>query len=154
MISFSENPIPQEMFRNGRPVDPIFLPVEELYIRFDRIDGENVDPACIKAHPVQSVNRSKYSKAEWVLLSRYPQFLNWGYGSFKVSDIPESITSEFGITHFFKVEHAPLDDNYSHSEVRAYKNRKIVGRKNDAIRLKYRVILSQRIIILKMPEIN
>jgi len=152
MISFSENHIPREMFRNGRPIDPVFLPDEELYIRFDRIDGENVDPACIKA-PVQSVNRSKYSKAEWVLVARYPQFIDWGYGSFKVCDIPESITSEFGITHFFKVEHAPLDDNYSHSEVRAYKNGELVRRKNDVIRLKYRVILSQRIIILKMPEI-
>src|SRR5665648_111758 len=90
MISFSEHSIPQEMFRNGRPIDPIFLADEELYIRFDRIDGENVDPACIKA-PVQSVNRSKYSKAEWVLLARYPQFLDWGYGSFKVGDIPEAI---------------------------------------------------------------
>jgi hypothetical protein len=118
MISFCENPIPIEMFRNGRPIDPNFLPDEELYIRFDRIDGENVDPACIKA-PVQSVNRSKYSRSEWVLLARYPQFLDWGYGSFKVSDIPESITSEFNITHFYKVEHVPLDDNYSHSEVRA-----------------------------------
>ena len=113
----------------------------------------NVHPACIRA-PVQSVNRSKYSKPEWVLLARYPQFLHWGYGSFKVSDIPESITSEFGITHFFKVEHVPLDDNYSHSEVRAYKNAELVRRKNDAITLKYRVILSQRIIILKKPEIS
>jgi hypothetical protein len=152
MISFSEHSIPHEMFRNGRPIDPNFLPDEELYIRFDRIDGENVDPACIKA-PVQSVNRSKYSRAEWVLLARYPQFLDWGYGSFKVSDIPESITSEFNITHFYTVEHAPLDDNYSHSEVRAYKNGELVRRKNDAIRLKYRVILSQKIIILKLPEI-
>lgn len=152
MILFCENPIPQEMFRNGRTIDPIFLPDEELYIRFDKIDGENVDPACIRA-PIQSVNRSKYSQAEWVLLARYPQFLDWGYGSFKVRDIPESIKSEFNITHFFKVEHAPLDDNYSHSEVRAYKNGEPVRRKNDAIRLKYRVILSQRIIILKMPKI-
>jgi hypothetical protein len=153
MISFSEHSIPQEMFRNGRPIDPNFLPDEELYIRFDRIDGKNVDPACIKA-PVQSVNRSKYSRAEWVLLARYPQFLDWGYGSFKVSDIPESITSEFNITHFYKVEHVPLEDNYSHSEVRAYKNGELVRRKNDAIRLKYRVILSQKIIILRMPEIS
>ena len=80
------------MFRNGRHRDPVFLPNEELYIRFDKIAGENVDPACIKV-PVQSVNRSKYSKAGWVLLARYPKFLDWGYGSFKVSDIPESITS-------------------------------------------------------------
>ena len=152
MISSSEHSIPQEMFRNGRPIDPIFLQDEKLYIRFDRIDGKNVDPACIRA-PIQSVNRSKYSKAEWVLLDNYPKFLNWGYGSFKVWDVPESITSEFNITHFYKVEHAPLDDNYSHSEVRAYKNGELVKRKNDAIRLKYRVILSQRITILKVPEI-
>lgn len=151
MISFSENPIPQGMFRNGRPIDPIFLPDEALYIRFDKINNEIVDPACIRA-PVQSVNRSKYSKPEWVLLAKYPQFLRWGYGSFKVSDIPESITSESGVTHNFKVEHEPLEDNYSHSEVRSYKNGELVKSKNNAIRLKYRVILSQKIIILKMPE--
>ena len=152
MISFSEHSIPQEMFRNGRPIDSVFSPDEELYIRFDRTDGKNVDPGCIRA-PVQSVNRSKYSKAEWVVLANYPKFLNWGYGSFKVCDVPESITSEYGITHFIKVEHDPLDDNYSHSELKAYKNGELVKRKYDAIRLKYRVILSQRIIILRMPEI-
>jgi hypothetical protein len=151
MILYNEDPIPQEMLRNGRPIDPIFLPDEALYIRFDQIENEIVHPACIRA-PVQSVNRSKYSKPEWVLLAKYPQFLKWGYGSFKVSDIPESITSDTGVTHGFKIEHEPLEDNYSHSEVRSYKNGKIVKRKNDAIRLKYRVILSQKIIILKTPE--
>jgi hypothetical protein len=153
MTLSSENHIPQEMFRNGRPIDPVFRLDEKLYIRFDRIDGKNVDPACIMA-PVQSVNRSKYSKAEWVLLAKFPKFINWGYGFFRVSDVPQSITSEFDITHYFKVEHVPEDDNYSHSEVRAYKNEKPVKHKNDAIRLKYRVMLSQRILILKLPEIS
>ncbi len=79
--------IPDEMKREGRPIDPVFESEEDLYIRFSSVVGKKPNISRIQC-PDQSVNRSKYSEAEWVLL---PTFSDWGYGVFKIGDIPDSI---------------------------------------------------------------
>jgi hypothetical protein len=40
--------IPDQMFRKGRPIDPVFPLEEDLYIRFDQVDGKRVHPMCIR----------------------------------------------------------------------------------------------------------
>lgn len=139
------------MYRNNRPVDPAFLPEEDLYIRFNAMEGQRVDPLCIRC-PDQSVNRSKYSEPEWVLLDSYPKFVGWGYGAFKVRDVPENIDSGGGVVYEFSVDHDPLDDNYSHSEVRAYRDGERTSKKNKPILIKFRLQISRKIRIDRVPQ--
>jgi hypothetical protein len=132
--------IPKEMYRLGRPIDSIFNSNEDLFVRFDRLQGNNVDPTCIRAID-QSVNRSKYSEPQWVIL---PTFQDWGYGSFKVKDIPDSLFSDSGVKHCYKIEHDPLEKNYSHSEIRVYKNERRLNKSNRQIGLKFKVKISRK----------
>ena len=56
-----------------------------------------------------------------MLIASYERF---GIVSFQVKDVPPRIFSG-GATEFeFGVTHDPEEDNYSHSEVRTYKNGK------------------------------
>ncbi len=116
------NSIPQEMFRNGRSADQTFNQDEGLYIRFNVISGGKVDVTCIRC-PNQSVNRSKYSRPEWVLITNCMRFLNWGCGAFFVEEIPNLIRSSGsgGVDYHFRIFHDSIERNYSHSEIRAYK---------------------------------
>lgn len=140
------------MYRNDRAVDPVFEPEEELYIRFNSIIGGKVNVSCLKA-PRQSVNRSKYSKPEWVLITKCMRFLDWGYGYFRVENIPNYLTSPGGVCFFIKPVHKPFDDNYPHSEVSAFRERetepikKFNNRKTD---LEYRMKIRNRIKILEV----
>ena len=146
--------IPDQMRRNGREPDPVFSPYEDLYIRFDKMSGHHVNPAGISAKN-QSVNRSKYSQPKWVLLACYPSYLEWGYGSFLVKNIPDNLITPGGVRIDFKVEHEPEEENYSHSVICPYKEGaryKQIKNKHE-VKLKFRVKLSQRIKILKEPNI-
>jgi hypothetical protein len=139
------------MYRNGRGVDQNFNEQEKLYIRFTKITNDGkVDPLDIRSIDT-SVNRSKYSKGYWVIL---PNNKNWGYGSFAVLDIPTKLSSDHKVTvtHEFKLEHDPKDDNYSHSEIRGFKQGNRVKNTNKTITWKYRVYLSTKIKINKLPD--
>lgn len=141
--------IPDEMKREGRPIDPVFESEEDLYFRFTSVVGKKPNVRDIHC-PDQSVNRSKYSEAEWVLL---PDFLDWGYGVFKVGDIPDSITRPIGDPYDFMVEHDPPEENYSHCEIRAYVNgtrRKNIDNRN--VKLYFRMRISQKTEILGLPS--
>lgn len=116
---------PAAMYQRDRPIDPFFEPDEQLYLRVqpDQID-KTVERALCTAFrfPVQSVNRGKYSDSPtWVL---YPNFFDWGIAAFEVQQIPTPVVSEGGVAYDFLVEHDPLEDNYPHSEVRAYRGKK------------------------------
>jgi len=115
------NPLPQQMYRNGRAPDPDFTQEERLYIRFERLTGGKIEVTDIIC-PNQSVNRSKYSEPEWVLLTECMSFANWGYGYFEVGEILDHLISPGGIYFYFRIVHDPLDTNYSHSEIRAYRD--------------------------------
>ncbi len=141
--------IPDEMLWRGRELDNDFPLNEDLYIRFENVTGQNADVASIRC-PDQSVNRSRYSRPEWVLL---PSCLNWGYGSCKVRDIPPAIVRPEGASYEFRIRHDPEELNYSHSEIRAYRNEiRIKKIENKKYRLEFRIRLSQKIIIIKLPE--
>lgn len=141
------------MYRAGRPVDMNFDDNENLYNRFKKeflTEGKFL-PTGIK-FPDWSVNREKYSEPEDVL---FPDFLEWGIAQFKVSDVPDTLTSAGDNKFDFKVEHAPVEENYSHSEVRSYKNeqhnRKIDV--NKLVKKRFRQIISEKIVIIKEPMI-
>ena len=117
---------PQELLWNGRGLDPHFDPAEFLYFRVEHLDERgqftNLDVKC----PDTSCNRSKYSRPEHVLYSRYPKFISWHVGAIQVRDTPEPLESGDKRRFDFRVEHVPVrppeaeDENYSHSEIRAY----------------------------------
>ena len=146
------NPIPKEMQINGRMPDPVFEPDERLYIRFNIISLGKVDVSCIRC-PSQSVNRSKYSEPHWVLISVNNLFDDWGYGYFKVNDVPQILESPGGSKFYQNVEHVPLEHNYPHSEVRSYKDsgyKNIVKNMNNhKTALKFRHIIRNRTFILE-----
>ena len=107
------------MYRRGRPVDPLFEPSENLYRRCqaDQIVGR-ILPQAFRS-PSFSVNRGKYSEPQDVLI---PSYERWGVAGFQVKDVPSRIVSSGGTQFEFRIDHIPEEDNYSHSEVRTYKN--------------------------------
>jgi len=147
--------LPDELHQGERLPDPIFLPEEELFIRFNQIDGSgNVAISEIR-YVDQSGNRSKYcSRPSYILL---PNYDNWGYGSISIKDIldiPEIITAKSGETNSCEVAHMPLTDNHSHSEIWTYRNgvRVTNNNKKRKIGLLFRLEICQKINILKNPE--
>jgi hypothetical protein len=145
--------VPDELKARQRPLDPNFAPTEDLYMRFQHESGQQVEPANIRC-PDQSVNRQKYcSRWEWVLT---PQYAEAGVASFKVQDIPPVLVGGDGISVYFGVIHAPVEDNYSHSEIAAYSDELLQQRRSRTSRKveqRFRVLLCQRMLILRHPAI-
>ena len=150
---------PAAMHRNGREPVPHFAPDELLYMRVqpDHVNSEGKPLPFAFRLPSQSVNRSKYSEPEWVLI---PSYQEWGICSFERRDVPEELRSnqpppDQSAEYRLAVEHHPLDDNYSHSEIRAYRKAQIEF--NDDLRVvpkvkqQFRMLLSDRATILKFP---
>ncbi len=142
---------PAGMRRNGRPVDPTFEPGEKLYLRVigEHIDGSNVLVGAIRL-PSQSVNREKYShRPEWVL---YPKFFDWGIAVFLRQNVPDEILSPGNVGYRFMVEHVPEEQNYPHSEVRAYKSDNTMFNEkltiNDQVKKKFRMRLAETMRVL------
>jgi hypothetical protein len=72
-----------------------------------------------------------------------------------VADVPGSLDSEGGTAIEFRMEHVPEEDNYAHSEVRAYKNGRH-DRKLDVpktVKARFRQILSERTGITLEPRV-
>lgn len=158
MSAFTESPIPEELLRNGREIDTYFDPTEKLYVWFQFSDGDRVNPASLRC-PDQSCNREKYcAQPEWVLL---PNNQDKGIGVFEVQDIPSSLPEfqegakkdENAKLRDFKVEHDPLDMNYSHSEIRAYKLPDFIrdSKCTNTVKTQFKHQLSVKIKIIKQP---
>ncbi|MCY3022907.1 MAG: hypothetical protein NTW87_28345 [Planctomycetota bacterium] len=149
-MTISVAPIPHEMKRNGRPPDPQFDPEERLFMRFAHLSGAHVDATEIRC-PDQSVNRGKYSKQEWVLL---PSWRDWGIACFQVRSVPQHLLGGGTAQSYFMVEHVPLDDNYSHSEIQAFADpvrQQRQKRTSPAVGLQFRTLLSQQTLVLQPP---
>lgn len=144
---------PERLLRRGRPVDPVFEPEERLYRRLRVIDVDlegRIEPTSLES-PDFSVNRGKYSEPADVILSDSSH----GIASFTVADVPESLLSAEEIEFQFSVEHDPLDDNYSHSEVRSYKSGGRLGPRKKppkAIKTLFRLSLVPKMEILREPR--
>ena len=152
-MSSLETNRPERMFRRNRPIDENFDLEEELYYRCQaqHVDEQRLLPGAIR-FPNFSVNRSKYSEPEDVLI---PSYQDWGIATFRVGNLPEPELTDDTTEYEWRVVHDPLEDNYAHSEVRTFKNS--VYSENlkvpSTIKKKFRQILSERIIVTHHPKI-
>lgn len=149
---------PDELITKGRTANQNFADTELLYIRFAEIDGDEVAPEGLRC-PNQSSNRSLFcNNPGWVLLGEPPadpdKFKNWGYGQVLVNEIPGQLESPGGVAAEFKPFHDPTEYNYSHTEIRAYKSGNRTNNLNDDVRMRFRIELSQKIVILKKPTLT
>lgn len=152
-MSSSETNRPERMLRRDRPVDDNFDLEEELYYRCQarHVDGQRLLPEAIR-FPNFSVNRSKYSEPEDVLI---PSYQDWGIATFRVRDLPEPESTDEKTEYEWRVVHDPLEDNYAHSEIRTFKNGVYSEtlKVSTTIKKKFRQILSERIIVTHQPKI-
>ncbi|MFB2969202.1 hypothetical protein ACE1CD_09545 [Aerosakkonema sp. BLCC-F183] len=151
-MSTSNPDRPERMYRAGRPVDPDFSPEEKLYFRYKEMEivEGRVMPTGIR-FPDFSVNRSKYSEPEDVLIPSYGEY---GILTFKVKDIPAPERTNETTLYEWKAVHEPTEDNYSHSEVQTFKNG-MYTKKLDVpktLKKKFRVILSERMSVIHEPS--
>lgn len=147
--------IPHEMRRNGRAVDCIFSDDEPLYIRFKILDEDGRVPMDQIRSTNQSVNRGKYSRPEWVLITENNVLGHFGYGLFHVQDIPCTITKDGSPQYWFRISHSPEEWNYSHSEILAHKGSKTVSpakKIHHTIKTEFRMWLRDKISVLKPPN--
>lgn len=149
--------VPTALRRDGRPIDAEFLPGEELYFRVSavHIHGEHVSPASIRV-PAQSVDRQKYCPVpDWVLV---PGYEHWGVAKFFRGDVPDSMVSPSpgNVRYRFTVEHVPEDENYAHSEIRAYKgDQALFDQKlqiNDTVKKTFKMQLADKMRIIQRPQ--
>ena len=153
------------MYRNGRPIDPDLLATEKLYLRckLDWIDQSGQIKKAYISFPDQSVNRQRFSRPKDVLLpdgsEKSKEWILWGVARILVSDLPpdEQTTGgagSRGMTYSFSAEHDPEEDNYSHTELRVYKNgqRERKSKKiNSQVKTAYRTKLALRTRIVIRP---
>lgn len=134
-------------------IDNEFDPEEWLYLRI-RPEGfaHFLKAGVLNLHEMQfpdmSVNRGKYSKPEDVLGPR-PEY---GVAAFQVRDIPGPIVDE-GREYTFRVEHDPREGNYSHSEVRSFRDgaRMKPEEPNRTVRQTFRATLALTAKVIRKP---
>jgi hypothetical protein len=131
-------------------VVPEFGADERLYLRYEAdhwVQGE-LTSAGIR-FPDTSVNRSRFSEPEDVLFSEQGRYNRHGVVFFPVSDIPVRIALDppnNGNPYLFRIDHKPLDDNYSHSEIRSRPEGTVEDREpSKTIKKQFRIQLCQRL---------
>lgn len=153
--------LPASMHRNGRPADPHFAPEEQLFMRIPPGSTDEYGAlATAFRFPEQSVNREKYSGSpEWVLLPRSRHGM-CGILAFAVKDVrlclPPRDEDADGMRFDFRVEHTPMEDNYPHSDVRAYRedDPDTLARKvRSQVKQRFRMLLSERSRIVRRPVV-
>jgi hypothetical protein len=135
--------------------DPNFDPNENLYRRYKNEHIPNGQPiAVIIKFPNCSVNRGRYSNPDDVIQYQSPRYLRWGVMAFQVENVPAQLPSSTSPTHTFIVEHTPREDNFSHSEIRAFRvgNFESLEDLPKLIKKEFRTLLSLAMIILKSPD--
>ena len=146
------------MYRQGRAVDPVFEPTEVLYHRIavGGAAGTRPDGFDIRL-PEASVNRGKYSLPEDVL---YPNYFHLGVAEFPVSAIPAPLDfkDQQGSTKRYEltIQHDPQEDNYAHSELRAFRDGLRVvhsGKIPVVVKSEFKQIIAEAMVIrLEMPQ--
>jgi hypothetical protein len=148
---------PQELLWKGRQLDPAFQSDELLYYRVEGFDVQgkvNVDE--IRA-PDTSVNRGKYSRPEHVLYASLPKYLNFKVAQFQVREIPKELHTGDGRAITFRVEHDPtiktneVDENYAHSEIRAFEGNERKKNISQSVLKQYRIKLRNVMAPAELP---
>lgn len=106
------------MKRSGRPEDPVFADAEKLFRRYksEHIIEGSFSGVGLSFKNAPSLNREKYSEPRDVLFSENEEFAGWGVVSLRVQDIPPALPVE-NPRYNLAPRHAPLEDNYAHSEI-------------------------------------
>ncbi len=158
---------PRRMWRQGREIDPEFEPTEPLFSRCakkDIVEGDENSTDVLSSIAVRfpdfSVNRGKYSEPEDVLIPSVGQppdiYAQMGIVKFTVG------TARWGhqpnaspIKYEMRVEHNPDEDNYSHSEVKTYKDGNYDSgvKINTTIKKEYRARLARGAEVVRRPAI-
>jgi hypothetical protein len=154
-VTIWEGPLPERMYRKGRPIVHNFAPDECLYYRIVGSDlSQLAGSGILFRFPDFSTNRGSLSEPEDVLL---PHWLQCGIISFEVAAIllGYCLNPAEGPRYTFAVAHAPDDANYAHSEVKCFKDGVHTRDANyppKTIRKHFRQILSERSQIIRQPE--
>jgi hypothetical protein len=150
---------PNDLLWNGRQLDQVFRPEELLYYRVKEFDVQgkvNVDE--IRC-PDMSVNRGNYSRPEHVLYSRLPRFIAFKVAQFQVGEIPDQIRTGDNRIIAFRIEHDPtvlsstLDENYAHSEIRAFDGAERKKSVSEVVLKQYRMRLRRVMVPASIPTI-
>jgi hypothetical protein len=163
--SSSTHKRPKHMYRNGRPIDNKFKPTDHLYhrCRKDDVFEDRMLPDRIRSRD-PSVNWSKYSKP-WDVIFDHP---GEGIVRFIVRDLPIELPKSppeppknpkksiapIKLHSFFPI-HDPIEDNYSHSEIRTFKDgaRVTKGSLPELAKKEFRQIMSDRSFVILKPRI-
>jgi hypothetical protein len=110
--------------------------------------------------PTFSVNRGgEYSQPEDVLIPPLNKPIEnielMGIVSLLVGHIPPQLTPTGGKTIEFKIEHAPEEDNYSHCNVKAYKDGGHTEKLqiSETIKKEFRAEIARQAFIVRAPQI-
>jgi hypothetical protein len=151
---------PLELLFNGRLPDETFAPDEPLFYRAKEVDkgGKigSVDVMC----PNTSFNRGKYSKPVHVLYAKLPQFLKWHVMEMRVDEVPPELQHPDGRKFQFTVVHDPVkppvepDENYAHSEIRAFHNKQQSKRLPGLVEKQIRQMLADRMQEVPAERLN
>ncbi|SRR6266478_3817669 len=137
------------MLRNGRPVDQDFQPVEKLFRRYaaDHLIDGKFSPMGLSFDAPPSVNRQKFSESQDVLFSETNEFANWGVWSVKVGELSAFPETEPAFSFYPK--HAPMEDNYAHSEVWSDQipSTGSYAKPSKSVRKLFRTFLCQKIVV-------
>ena len=147
------------MWRSGREPDQSFRPPHFLYHRCKKEDfeGDVLLPPRIRIDR-RSVIWSKFSKA-WDVIFDHPR---QGIIRFIVGKLPRELPKEVPpvgnrnapAVHCFFAFHDPLDDNYSHSEIRCSRGGTEIPKVGSAIiKKEFQAMMSQQAFLLLRPEI-
>lgn len=129
--------VPAAMRSNGRAPDDDFGPDELLFRRFPPqafVDNElELDSVQL---PDISTMRQRYTEDPcWVLLdvTGKQDFSSWGIAAVRISKLPREVWHHATNKYDFVVAHAPLSNNYPHSEIRAFDSSRKHLRENSEI---------------------
>ena len=150
-VTSSKGERPAAMWRAGRAADQDFQPEHDLYYRLKPhwVQGAEV---CVPQHnppfdlPAFSVNWSKYSRPEWVLIPPADKpdvaYKGFSVAAIKVGHLPA--VGDFSL----RAEHRPEEDNYSHSEVTCFDSDAEVRKPPRSDRMKLRDSLARKARVL------
>lgn len=125
---------------------------ECLFLRCipDHVDEGRVHSAGIR-FPNTSVNRCRYSEPEDVIIPE-PEM---AYARLRTRDVPGALTSPGQVTVAFVVEHDPEEDNFSHCEIRAFKDGQHIsdkGKLPPSVKKEFRQRVSEKTEVLHDPR--
>jgi len=152
--SESETGIPDRLLRKGRPPCQHFEPDEQLFHRIQKqhiLDEGGVVSLGVRSRCF-SVNRGRFSEPEDVLL---PCHHDHGICAFTVADVPKGPCrpTPSPYTYTFDVVHEPEEENYAHSEVRAFRDGEYHARLHvpRLVNKRFRMLLGQRMVVVRQP---